>query len=219
MMNPYGRAKWDANIDAVVAEAARIAEHGGRIAVFVESSSAVPFEPAANAVVEAFKRAGVEPRCETVWYEDSASEGLPEGVRAWRSPHNLPQRAVSRRIVMGTVGSRARDGVPKERRERGLPHRFDMEASVWHRDTSDVWVAERDDWVDAGIPGGAASRLIALQTYEGETVAVLAASASAAVAALELGRGCVVAAGDAEQTSRIAAAVARVAAEAERAGV
>lgn len=210
MMNAPARARWEAGIDAQVAEAARIAEHGARVAVFVESSSAEPYEPAAAAVMGAFDRAGVLARCTVVRSGDTISTGLPEGVAAWRSPHNPPLRADSTQIVIGGVGSRARQYGPRERRERGMACEFSMSAEMWHLCTGETWWAPPGDWTDAGIAYDAARRLVALHTYDGETVAVLAPSLAAASAAVQLGRGCVVAAGSAPQAQRIAAGLAEL---------
>ena len=207
MMNAPARARWEASIDAVMAEAARVAEKGARVAVFVESSSAEPFEPTPDAVVAAFERAGVMPRCTMVRVVDAAGTGLPEGVAAWRSPHNPPLRATSTQIVVGGVGSRARLYGPRERRARGMASEYSVSAEMWHLCTGDTWWAPQGDWIDGGIPHDAAKRLVALHTYEGETVAVLAPSLAAASAAIELGRGCVVAAGSEREASRIADAL------------
>ena len=204
-MYPYARGEWQSGIEDTLAAACEGVEVGGRIAVFSEGSMAQPLEPTAMPMYTAMERVGIEPRCEISWLDLGRAVGLPEGVQAWRSPHNPPSNCLQMVIAIGQVGSRAREPGPFERAEMGLSHKCTLSAREWERDIWNHWIAEMQPcWIDGGLPYEAVRRLVGLHTYEGETVLVLGASVSAAMAALDIGRGCLIAAGSESGGERVA---------------
>lgn len=208
-MYPYAREQWDAAVDEKVAAAAEGVEHSGRVAVFSEVSMAQPYEPSDMTVWLAMQKAGVEPRCSMRWIDAAWTAGLPEGIRAWQSPHNPPCNSFSVMITLGQVGSRAREPDPFSRAKLGLAHRSTISQREWQRDTHDVWAAEmQPGWTEGGLPYEAVRRLVGLHTYEDDQVLILGASASAALAALHCGRSCVIAAGSEDEARRVALDIA-----------
>ena len=204
-MYPYAREQWDAAVDEKVAAAAHGLEHGGRVAVFSEVSMVQPYEPSDMTVWLAMQKAGIEPRCSMRWVDAAWTAELPEGIKAWQSPHDPPCHSFSVMITLGQVGSRAREPDPFRRAKLGMAHRSTISAREWQRDTHDVWTAEMQPaWTDGGLPYEAVRRLVGLHTYEDDQVLILGASASAGLAALYCGRSCLIAADSEDQARRVA---------------
>lgn len=180
-------------IDDIVSEGVRLLEPGGRFAAFVVPPSTYPWTDPGLEIREAFERHGLLPRPAVVWVTPESQWPQLEGPDVWLGPHDPPLRIMTVVILLGGKGSHARDGGPRERALRGLPHLFEISEDEWHRDGEDMWLPEQDTDSDDTVAAEAASRLVARHTYLNEAVVCLTGEVEAALAVLRRGRRCLLA--------------------------
>ena len=208
-MYPYARGEWESAIEDTMAAAREGLERGGRVAVFSEWSMAQPYSPTGTVLCDMMHKVGIEPRGAIVWLDLGRASELPEGVKAWQSPFNPPLNSLMTLISIGQVESRTRRLGPTDRAEMGLPYKSTLSALEWARCTWAHWIPEnRPVWSEGGLPYEAVRRLVGLHTYAGESVLVLGASVSAALATLHSGRSCLIAAGTESEAERVSEEVA-----------
>lgn len=156
----------------VWAEAFRVLEPGGRIAVNVAGLGRKPYRHLPGIVADQLTSAGFMLRGEIVWLKAAGSNSMATGT--WSSPHNPVMRDLSERVVVASKGQMSRLGSQAERQQAGLPYVSDLNSEIWCRDTIDVWriapaLATRVGH-PAPFPVELAERLIRLHTYEDDLV-------------------------------------------------
>ncbi len=184
-------------LKAVITDAARVLEPGGRIAVVAPMVVCHrPFVCLATETKEAFDAAGLLLRDEIVWIKVPVpdTQDLPVGVKAWVSPHNPGTQYVSERILIGCKEQVSRWGGPADRAEAGLPSESDLTQEAFARDTLDVWFVTPETWELMGdepepLPAELVTRLIGLHTYVGDLVVdPMCGTAGVLLVATEMGR-------------------------------
>lgn len=184
-------------LKAVIAEAVRVLEPGGRIAVIAPTVvSHRPFVCLATETKSAFNAAGLLLRDEIVWIKVPVPDArdLPVGVKAWVSPHNPGTQYVSERILIGCKEEISRWGGPSDRAEAGLPCESDLTQEAFARDTLDVWFVTPETWElmsdePEPLPAELIARLIGLHTYQGDLVMdPMCGTAGVLSVATEMGR-------------------------------
>ena len=184
-------------LKAVIAEAARALEPGGRLAVITPTIvSHRPFVCLATETKTAIDAAGLLLRDEIVWIKVPVpdTQDLPVGVKAWVSPHNPGTQYVSERILIGCKEEVSRWGGPADRAEAGLPCESDLTQEAFARDTLDVWFVTPETWElmsdePEPLPAELVARLIGLHTYQGDLVVdPMCGTAGVLSVATEMGR-------------------------------
>ncbi len=184
-------------LKAVITDAARVLEPGGRIAVITPTVvSHRPFVCLATETKTAFNAAGLLLRDEIVWIKVPVpdTQDLPVGVKAWVSPHNPGTQYVSERILIGCKEQVSRWGGPADRAEAGLPCESDLTQEAFARDTLDVWFVTPETWElmsdePEPLPAELVARLIGLHTYQGDLVVdPMCGTAGVLSVATEMGR-------------------------------
>lgn len=165
-------------LNALIAEAARVLEPGGRIAVIAPTVVCHrPYVCLATETKTALDAAGLLLRDEIVWIKVPVpdTQDLPVGVRSWVSPHNPATQYVSERILIGCKEQVSRWGGLTDRAEAGLPCESDLTQEAFARDTIDVWFVIPEGWElmsdePEPLPAELVARLIGLHTYVGDLV-------------------------------------------------
>lgn len=177
---------------AAVAEAARVLEPGGRIAVNVANLGRRPFVPLAADTSVLLRDAGLLLRGEIVWRKAAGANGSA-AWGTWRSAHNPALADVAERVIVASKGRFDRALTRSQRRAHGLPWQDSISAAEFCEATLDVWNIPPDRATRVGHPApfpvGLARRLIELYSYVGDVVCdPFVGSGTTAVAAVETGR-------------------------------
>ena len=176
----------------VFAEAKRVLEPGGRIAVNVANLGRRPYRSLAGDVTEIFGDLGLLLRGEVVWWKGRAAGGSC----AWgtfQRPANPVLRDVTERVIIASKGRFDRALTPAQRHDRGLPSTATISREEFMEATTDLWEIAPESATRVGHPAPfpveLPQRLIDLYTYEGDLVLdPFMGSGTTAVAAVRTGR-------------------------------
>ena len=204
-------------LHAVFAEAKRVLEPGGRIAVNVANLGRRPYRSLSADVTGILEDLGLLLRGEVIWWKGRAAGGSC----AWGSfqrPKNPVLRDVTERVVIASKGRFDRALDPEVRGPLGLPSVATISKDEFMEATTDLWELAPESATRVGHPAPfpveLPSRFISLYTYEGDLVLdPFMGSGSTAVAAVRTGRHYV---GFDLDPAYIATAEARVAGERAR---
>lgn len=147
-------ATWEAHLDllaATFAEAMRILEDGGRIAVNVANLGRRPYRDLTGTVAALLTGAGFLLRGEIVWIKGRGANGSA----AWGSylkASNPVLRDVTERVVVASAGRFDRAIHWRKRREVGLPWRSTITPAAFRRDTLDTWEIAAESAKRVGHP-------------------------------------------------------------------
>ena len=181
---------WQASIEETVAESSRLLQHGGRLAAFVEAPATSPETVPGTELLELFGHYGLRYWGEVLWLRPRALCPLPEAMHLWRSPYDLPMRLPPVRIILGARSATIDECALAAVAQRGLADFGGVEPSPWGRDINTAWWPAHDTHSDEVVTGEAAARVIAQQSFAGETVVCLSGEVDAAIAAIRSGRRC-----------------------------
>lgn len=180
-------------LEAVLAEAVRVLEPGGRIAINIANLGRRPYRSLAADVITILQdRLGLLLRGEFIWVKGRGARGSV----AWgsfMSPTNPVIRDVSERVIVASKGRFDRAVQPQRRAEMGLPHALAVSKDEFMAATTDVWELPAESATRVGHPApfpvDLPLRLIELYTFVGDVVLdPFMGSGSTAVAAVRSGR-------------------------------
>ena len=190
-----GPQSWEAYIEMLngaIAEAARVLEPGGRIAINVANLGRKPFRNLAAHVTGALTAHGFLLRGEHIWLKARGANGSA----AWgtfRSPQNPAMRDLTERIIVASKGRFDRAIKPKDRAQLGLPHASTINSEQFCAWTFDLWEFPPESAKRVGHPAPfpveLPARLIQMHTWANDVVCDgFAGSATTALAAHQAGR-------------------------------
>lgn len=189
----HGHKRWIGRIDAIVAEAARLLEHGGRFAALLLPSAESPSVGNGSNLLLPFKSSGLLPLGRFTFASYLTPQQPPEDKNGPRHTSGPPRSPLQAHLILGERCAHARCTSSYGGIQRGLRGLYSINPEPWRRYIGATLSRLLNESSDGAISPEAASWLISRHSYEDAIVVCLTGEARAATVAVSDCRRCLLA--------------------------